>query len=238
MESEAFVSAFLDACADGDLPNTQAPISSGRLTTEDLDEGLQLATERTHPHFAAALFDAGARATSAKDFLVGTQPQMPGIIRQFFDHGLDHNASASTGEPFLCILSNPASAREFLVGGADPNRCSPRPPSPLAIGGYPLARAIATVRGDDVSRIELLIAYGAKLESHLLFRAIAPRNMGHPLHRAIDLGLPNIIKALLDAGADPTARPVGTRYHDESPLQMAERSQRPKKQAMLDLLRP
>lgn len=63
---------------------------------------------------------------------------------------------------------------------------------------------------------------------------VTDKTWGTPLHRAIDLGLPNIIKVLLDAGAD---RPAGMRYHDESPLQMAERSQHPKKQAMLDLLR-
>lgn len=72
-----------------------------RLTTENLDQGLQLATEEAHPDVVAALFDAGARATSAKDRLAGRQPQMPGIIRQFFDHGLDPNASASDGQPFL-----------------------------------------------------------------------------------------------------------------------------------------
>ncbi|KAJ5443100.1 hypothetical protein N7491_000938, partial [Penicillium cf. griseofulvum] len=187
-----------------------------------------------YPDVVAALFDAGARATSAKDFLAGRQPQILGIIRLFFDHSLDPNTSASDGEPFLYLVSNPLSARDFLVRGADLNRCSPRLPSPLAIGGSPLTRAIAIVCREDVSRIELLLTYGANLDSHLLFRAIAPR--GTPLHRAIDLGPPNIIKVLLDAGADPLARPAGTRYYDESPFQMAERSQRPKKQDMLDLL--
>jgi ankyrin repeat protein len=61
--------------------------------------------------------------------------------------------------------------------------------------------------------------------------------LGTPLHRAIDLGLTNIIKLLLDAGADRTARPAGTPHHDDSPLQLAERPERPQKQAMLDILR-
>jgi hypothetical protein len=102
MESDvAFVRAFLNACAAGDLPSTQEAISSRRLSTENLDEGLERATREAHPDVVAILFDAGARVTSAKDCLTGTQPQMPGIIRQFFDHGLDPNASLSNGEPFL-----------------------------------------------------------------------------------------------------------------------------------------
>jgi ankyrin repeat protein len=144
--------------------------------------------------------------------------------------------------------------------GADPNRCSPRARFPFATGESPLARALKSVSSEDLSRVELLLANGAKLESQLLFRVIARRVremefktkfllangldpntthevLGTPLHRAIDLGLTNIIKVLLDAGADRTARPAGTPHHDESPLQLAERSQHPAKQAMLDILR-
>ncbi|KAJ6012626.1 hypothetical protein N7522_002981 [Penicillium canescens] len=256
---EVFIRAFLNACASGDLSSTQEAISSGRLSTENLDEGLERATREAHPDVVSILFDAGARAISAKDWLTGTQPQMPGIIRQFFDHGLDPNATQSNGEPFLCLIKNPASAREFLLRGADPNCCSPRARFPFATGESPLARALKSVSGEDLSRVKLLLAYGAKLKSHLLFRVIARRVkemeftikfllangldpnttheiLGTPLHRTIDLGLTNIIKVLLDAGADRTARPAGTPYHDESPLQLSERSQHPAKQAMLDIL--
>ncbi|CAG8882976.1 unnamed protein product [Penicillium egyptiacum] len=250
---EAFVEEFLDACAAGDLSNTQEAISSGRLTVEDLDEGLKLATEEARPDIVTALFDAGARATSAVDWLSGEQQELPGIIRQFFDHGLDPNATTSDGEPLLCIQSNPASARELLLRGADPNRCSQR-------GASPLIRAIASAREEDPSLIELLLAHGAKLEPHLLFKAIAPRlrqgefmtkyllakgldvNTTHeiwgtPLHRAIDASKLSMIKLLVDAGADRTARPAGTLFHDESPLEFAERSERSDKPAILSLLR-
>ncbi|KGO55752.1 hypothetical protein PEX2_005120 [Penicillium expansum] len=249
---EAFVEEFLDACAAGDLSNTQEAISSGRLTVEDLDEGLKLATEEARPEIVTALFDAGARATSAISWLTGEQRELPGIIRQFFDHGLDPNAT-SNGEPLLCLLSTPESAREFLLRGADPNRCSPR-------GASPLMRAISSTCEEDPSLFELLLAHGAKLEPHLLFKAIAPRlrqgefmtkyllakgldiNMTHeiwgsPLHRAITYSKLSIIKLLVDAGADRTARPAGTPYHDESPLEFAERSERSDKEAILSLLR-
>ncbi|OQE08907.1 hypothetical protein PENVUL_c008G10071 [Penicillium vulpinum] len=137
MESDdAFLDAFLNACAAGDLSNTQEAIASGRLTLEDLDEGLALATYDAHPDIVATLFDAGARvSTYATGFLTGEEEQVPGIIRQFLDHGLDPNASVSGGEPLLSLLRNPASARELLLRGADPNRCGPReiPPVVYAI---------------------------------------------------------------------------------------------------------
>ncbi|KAJ5826823.1 hypothetical protein N7447_003586 [Penicillium robsamsonii] len=94
---------------------------------------------------------------SAKHFLCGTEPQMPGIIRQFFDHGPDPNVTDET--------------------------------------------------------------------------------RGTRLHCAINFGLTDIIQLLLDAGADPMAQPSGTRNHDDSPVQMAQRSYHPNKQVMLDLLR-
>lgn len=99
--NEAFVEECLDACAAGDLSNTQEAISSGRLTVEDLDEGLKLATEEARPDIVTALFDAGACATSAISWLTGEQQELPGIIRQFFDNGLDPNATTSNGEPLL-----------------------------------------------------------------------------------------------------------------------------------------
>jgi hypothetical protein len=43
-DKEAFLDVFLDACNDGELAKAQEAIASGRLTVEDLDEGLALAT--------------------------------------------------------------------------------------------------------------------------------------------------------------------------------------------------
>lgn len=158
------------------------------------------------------------------------------------------------------MLMNAASAREFLLRGADPNRCSPRVMQPFSTGQSPLARALVSMTGEDLTLVELLLSYGAKLESGLFFCVINRRvkemefktkfllakgvdpnttdeRMGTPLHRAISLGLTNVIQVLLDAGADRTARPAGAQGRKPSPLQLAEWSERPVKQAMLDMLR-
>ncbi|KAJ5293898.1 hypothetical protein N7508_008719 [Penicillium antarcticum] len=133
------------------------------------------------------------------------------------------------------ILRNPAFARGFLLRGAYLDWCSPRARFPFATRESPLARALKSVNEEDLSMVMLLLAYSANLESPLLFRVIARRILGTRLHHAIEFSLTNIIKALLDAGADRTARPAGTLYHNESPLQLAERSQHPAKQATLDI---
>ncbi|RHZ62282.1 uncharacterized protein CDV56_103761 [Aspergillus thermomutatus] len=65
MESDdAFLDAFLDACFAGELLKTQEALASGRLTADDLNEGLALATQMAHPEVVAALFDAGASVST------------------------------------------------------------------------------------------------------------------------------------------------------------------------------
>lgn len=96
-----------------------------------------------------------------------------------------------------------------------------------------------------IDKAELLLEYGAKLESDFLFITAAPRRTygllmtkflldrgadpnvtsqewGTPLHLAVYAKNPNIVKLLLDAGADPTARSVGTKYLGHSPLEIAQ----------------
>jgi ankyrin repeat protein len=236
---QAFLDAFLDACWAGELPKTQEAIASGQLTVEDLDEGLALATEGAHPDIVAALFDAGAPVkASTVDLLPVPQQQHPSIVRQFLEHGLDPNARLSNGEPLLGALADPACARELLSRGADPNVCDPD-------GKTPLFRAIQSSKTENTSLLELLLEHGAKLEPDLLFAAVAPRvrhqelmtkfllakgldpnttnaEWGTPLHLAVYAVRPNIVKLLLDAGADPLTRATSRRFPGESPLQLAQ----------------
>ncbi|KAE8151547.1 ankyrin repeat-containing domain protein [Aspergillus avenaceus] len=239
-QDDVFVEAFLDACFDGELSKVQEAIASGLLTVENLDEGLSLATDSAHPDIVAALFTAGARITDyTVDFLTGSNgKQHPSVVRHFLDNGLDANGSFSNGEPLIGLISDPACVRELLSRGADPNRCGPR-------GVSPLVRTIVSSRGENISCLELLLAHGAQLKSSLLFSAVGSRvpqgepvtkflldkgldpnttdaKWGTPLHLAIHSCKPNIVKLLLDAGADPAGVSNGTEFPGETPLQVAE----------------
>ena len=130
-------------------------------------------------------------------------------------------------------------ARELLSRGADPNIIG-------STGCNALVAAIATVKSDILEYLELLIEYGAQLEPQLLFSAVAPRvprgevvthfllsrgmdpntasaKWGTPLYHAVRTGNPGLVKALLDAGADPLARATGTMIGSQTPLERAKR---------------
>jgi ankyrin repeat protein len=135
------------------------------------------------------------------------------------------------------FLVDPACARELLTRGADPNIFGPGTKSPL----------YGAVFGGRTSLAELLLEYGANLDPDLLFVTAAPRRQygepmtkflldkgidpnpvsaewGTPLHLAVYAGKPNIVKLLLDAGADPTTKSAaGTRhYPGQTPSQIAQ----------------
>ncbi|GKZ74134.1 hypothetical protein AnigIFM50267_011375 [Aspergillus niger] len=239
---EAFVEAFHDACFNGDLLKTQNALYSGRLTAEDVSEGLHIATGEAHTDIVAALFDSGAQMTAdSSSFLIGDDGQQhPGIIRYYLNHGLDPNCNVSNGEPLLRFMKNPACAEELLSRGADPNRKGPK-------GVSPLACALGNISEEDTSLFETLLAHGARLESTLFFYAIRPGESlgefktklllakdldpnttspewGTPLHRAVYLAERGIVKVLLDAGADKTARSDCRQFRDQTPAEVAERT--------------
>ncbi|CZT07635.1 uncharacterized protein RAG0_13019 [Rhynchosporium agropyri] len=147
-EEDPFVEAFLDACHAGDLPKTQEAINSGRLTVDDLNEGLALATsgavEQVYADIVSILFDAVACITTeAVTSLPGDSfRQQPSVIRQYLDHGLDPNSRLSNGEP--------------LIG---------KNPLERTMGDRPAAPVLA----------ELLLAHGARLEPELLFLPLVGR---------------------------------------------------------------
>ncbi|RDW70548.1 ankyrin repeat domain-containing protein [Aspergillus mulundensis] len=237
---DAFHRAFCRACRFGDLPSTQEAIATGRLTVEQLNEGLKYATRMRQVGIATLLFDAGASvSTWTVDSLPGEYLQQdPRIVRLFLERGLDPNARLSTGEPLLPMFSNPECAALLLSAGADPNR-------PGAKGIPPIARAIVGTREPSTSLIELYLAHGAKLESTLLFYSLMPRvpqhelmtrflldkgvdpnvtsnDWGTPLHLAVRVGKVNLAKMLLEAGADPTVVSCGRKIGSLTPAQVAE----------------
>ncbi|PYI20822.1 ankyrin [Aspergillus violaceofuscus CBS 115571] len=229
---DTYVKAFHSACRAGDLPKVQETLGCRRrLKIADLSEALEIATHRAHADIVDALFAAGARVSKMAINCLPGNPniqQDPRIIRQFLDHGLDPTASYSNGIPIQVHRRNPACARELLLRGADPNRADRR-------GVTPLTRAVDSEREPDASRIEMLLAHGAKLYPGLLYNAAAPRvpqgefmtrlllekgldpdapsiDWGTPLHLAIYSGKPNIVKLSLDAGADPTGKTAHPEY--------------------------
>ncbi|KAL2801818.1 ankyrin repeat-containing domain protein [Aspergillus granulosus] len=227
MESDDdFARGFVDACYDGQLAKVQEAIASGRLNAEVADEGLSLATDQSHSEIVAALLDAGTKLSpSAVDYLPGEHGhQDVNIVRQFLDHGLDPNSRYKKGWPILGFFPDLACARELLSRGADPN--------------------LAAVA--DASSVELFLDFGARLPSSLLFYSVAPRvpqgefmtryllskgldpnvtneQWGTPLHYAAYAQRPNIVKLLLEAGADITVRSTGRKTLGQTPAEIAER---------------
>ncbi|GFF56485.1 26S proteasome non-ATPase regulatory subunit 10 [Aspergillus lentulus] len=236
----AYINTFLVACGNGDLPKVQEALASGRLSAESLDTGLSRATQAAHLDIVAALFDAGVPMTSrAVGSLCGKEGhQDPRVIRLYFDRGLKpRKCTTSSGEPLLRFL-NAACARELLERGVDPNRCGPTKTKPLA-------SALNMAYKDNGAVFDLLVEYGAKVESSLFFSAICwsrsntafktrfllakgldpnttSANWGTPLHCAVRFAMEDVVQILLDAGADPTARPGCKQFRDRSPAEVAE----------------
>lgn len=106
---EAFVDNFLNACCTGNVPEIKRAIANanGRLTGDILDEGLCLATDCIHPEVVAILFDAGARVTPMTVSAIAGEGlcQIPSVVREFLDHGLDPNSTLSNGYPLLKFVS-------------------------------------------------------------------------------------------------------------------------------------
>lgn len=139
------------------------------------------------------------------------------------------------------FLKDPASARELLSRGANPNLCGPN-------GRSALVSAIDGSIEENTILPELLLEYGAKLEPSLLFVAVGPSarygelmtkyllakglnpntaspEFGTPLHYAVYARKLHIVKLLLEAGADVTSQAAATtKYPGSTPLQICHKS--------------
>lgn len=140
------------------------------------------------------------------------------------------------------MISNSSATAVLLSAGADPNLCGPR-------GIPPLSRIMISLKRPDIAIFELYLEHGAKFESSLLFHSIAPRvrqgelktrflldrgadpnvtshRWGTPLHLATRLGKVEVVKILMEAGADPTVLSVGMSLRvgktSKTPTQVAE----------------
>ncbi|GKZ82885.1 hypothetical protein AnigIFM56816_007710 [Aspergillus niger] len=231
---------FLQACSNGNMRGVRRALASGQLSPKDLDLGLRLATSEAHLEIITALFDLDVPMSPlAIGYLTGDKGrQDPRVIRLYFDRGLKpRKCTTSAGEPLLRFFYADC-ARELLERGVDPNRCGPRRISPLA-------SALNKVDDDGGATFDLLVQYGAKVDSSLWFYALAwttqtelkarfllsrgidpttatSEKWGTPLHVAARFADGEVIQLLLDAGADPTARSNGTAFRGRTPAEVAE----------------
>lgn len=147
--------------------------------------------------------------------------------------------------------------RELLLRGADPNLTGPKDTSPLA-------STIVSNEEPNTDQADLLVQFGARLSPDLYFKSVAPRvrqqermtrwlidkgvdpnatssYWGTPLHIAVRSGNPNLVRMLLEAGADPAAHAPsrGVFAANETPQDVAEAriSDETSRQEILGLLR-
>ncbi|CZT07653.1 uncharacterized protein RAG0_13027 [Rhynchosporium agropyri] len=228
--------AFIDACESGDLSQIHDAIASGWLIPYYRNEGLILSVDKGiqpgYVEVVAALLTSGASITPwVRNAGHGEDMQQdPAVISLLLDHGSDPNATQSAdferpdsttptgGELLLIYINDPECAREFLSRGADPNAIGPRGKTAL----------LSALESANVEVAEVLVEYGARPEPNFLFSTMLLRWRGQytgiretiptlseiwgtPLHLAVFQANADIVKMLLDAGADRTAISVGDR---------------------------
>lgn len=86
------------------IPSVENSIANRSLASQDLQEGLEGATESAYPEVVAALFKVGATIMQdAVDSLSDESNHL--VIRHYLDHCLDPNARDRNGEPLLIYVT-------------------------------------------------------------------------------------------------------------------------------------
>lgn len=166
------------------------------------------------------LLDAGADPNATDEHGSGMLLTFePRVIEYLLSRGADPNIQLNeTGSPVLLGLTHGdhlECVRLLLAGGADPNRAA------AATGETPLHGAVTNKVLDRSSLVKLLLDYGADpnartkpgVRSYSFWRDARTRGET-PLHRAAAYSSAEVIKMLLDSGADTTIRDV----NGDSPL--------------------
>ncbi|KAH7413250.1 hypothetical protein BKA64DRAFT_637924 [Cadophora sp. MPI-SDFR-AT-0126] len=229
--------SFLDAYESGDLSQVHDAITSGRLTPYYRNEGLVLSVARGiqpgYVEVVAALLAGGASITPWTTAWIRMRRKVPTssvlIVRLKLVVNLFSGLSTTPR-----VLEN----------------SSPEGPiqTPLARVGKLLLWFYALQKA-NVAMAEVLVEYGARLEPNFLFSTMLLRwrgqytgirelmtkflldegvnpnqavseEWGTPLHLAVFLANADIVKMLLDEGADRTAISVGRKYPDLTPEQL------------------
>ena len=200
---------------------------------DDGSTPLFLAARRNeHPEVVTALLDAGADIDAQRDdgstplHLAAQHSEHPEVVAALVGAGADVNAQRDDGLTPLHMAAqfgeHPEVVAVLLAGGANSNARTRENLTALDLArrdGSPEVRAVLTPGHRDA--IEVLSEIGAPL--HVVFRHEHPdlveqlrvvgANVNSPvaddgsllLHHAAWLGGPQVIRALLAAGADPSA---------------------------------
>ena len=179
------------------------------------------------------LIEAGADANSCDSNGMGTlltfHPQViKYLLSQGADPNLQRNENISPVLTGIVYAGNVECARLLLEGGAEVNRQNEH--------NHETALHFAA-SGDNVEMVTLLIAHGAdigaktkpRMRTYFLSRDARVRGETS-LHRAAAWGSPDVIRILLDAGADPSTIDI----NKDTPLSYASWHMRDK--AVIDML--
>jgi ankyrin repeat protein len=197
------------ACIDGDKATVRIMLNNGaEVNMLDSYErtGLHWACDKKHEAIVRILLDNGVDInTRDRDGRTGFHwacyRRSEAIVRILLDDGADINAMDQTGRTGLywaCHWGHEAIVRILLDNGADVNR-----------GDSRFAVFVSRLVSCDVREniMSTLLKYGADPNQYSLDRDLL-------LHRALAMGMTNIVKLLLDHGAD--VHIPSSKYEDAS----------------------
>lgn len=145
------------------------------------------------------------------------------VMQFLIERGADANAPGNYGTSALsgaALLGQLEAVRLLLQNGANPNPVEPQEYSVMLCATFGANEGIVRVLIDAGSEVNVQAGEGVAGNGWFNF----PYCGETPLHNAMAYGSRGMIQALLDAGADPTAKTK----HGETPFHWAGRHQRPK----------
>lgn len=173
---------------------------------------LHVAAVYNHGPIMQLLLDAGANIEAIDHqnltaLAIAIKAKGTAVIRTLLDNNANMKAYGEAPPALIlaAIQKDESSIRLLLERGADPN------------AHFLLAPLHLAAADDQLALLELLLSYGAKVESRITCQDSPPQPCQTPLHFAVNYGHISAAKVLLKGGAD-----VNKTYHDGmTPLHLA-----------------